>query len=93
VKGAERIVRFAAATGLGKDHAPIVDLVKQLVARLKVQCGADRLRNGGLRLGRKLARDHDGPDSIPLIVLTGLLPARHEGGANLHLQGIGPRPK
>ena len=41
MKRAERIVRFAAATGLRKDHALIVDFVNQLVARLKMQCGAD----------------------------------------------------
>jgi len=60
---AERTVRLAAAAGFGEDHALFDYLVNQLVARLQMQGGANRLWNGGLRLGRQLAGNHDGVDS------------------------------
>lgn len=59
-EGAERIVRPAATAGLGEDHALIIDFVNQFITRLQAQGGANRLWNGGLRLGRQLAGDHDG---------------------------------
>ena len=62
-EGAERIVRLAPAAGFGEGHALIIDFVNQFVTRLQAQGRAHRLRNGGLRLGRQLAGDHDG--SIP----------------------------
>ena len=59
VEGAKRIVRLNAVTGFSDNHALIVDFVNQFIAWLKVQRGAHRLGNGGLRLGRKLAGDHN----------------------------------
>src|SRR5665647_212297 len=63
VEGAERIVRFFAVTGFGDNHALVVDFVNQFIAWVKVQGGAHRLRNGRLRLGRKLAGNHGDLDS------------------------------
>ncbi len=42
-KGTERIVNPAHSPGLGEDHALIGDFAHQLVARLQVQGGANRL--------------------------------------------------
>ncbi len=49
-EGAERIVRLAAAARFREDYALSVDFVNQLVARLQMQGGANRLWNGGLCL-------------------------------------------